>query len=268
MLEISACLPIHNEAKYLRYSLASMRKLDVDEWIVVLDRCTDESEKLIKKYLPKAKIYHKTTRKWRNPVAESFQYAYDRATGEVLLALGADLIVDPQITEIIRKLFRNPDVGTVCFRYLNYDLFSLRLRIHGFYENLYKSIVQHFRKEARHTGFYAFRRQMMEEIGGLRDVPSEYDDFCRRVKNSRWKYVYVPFTKTLHLRVGLTKTKQFTQGKSRFYLPQYDLKKTLFHAFIHMKPYLLLGYLHESYMHKNTMRGQSFTIRKSFLKNY
>ena len=245
-MKISVVTPVHNEEQYLRYSLPALKRLAVDEYVFVLDRCTDGSFNLIIRAMKRATIILKKRQCWRNGCAEAFQMGFDEAKGDVILASGADLIIDPKIPRLIRSLFRDSRLGTVCFRYLNYDLFSLKGRIHGFYENLYKTVIQQFRREARHTGFYAFRKEMMREIGGLHDVPSEYDEFCRRVKNSRWRLIYVPYTRTLHLRPGLSKEKQYTQGMARVHLPQYNLAKTVFHAFVHLKPYMLVGYLHES----------------------
>jgi len=246
-MKISVVMPVHNEEEYLRYSLPVFRVLkDIDEFVFVLDRCIDDSEKLVRTVFPEAKIYIKTDSKWRNKCAESFQYGFNRATGDIIWAVGADIIPDLQIPQIIKEEFsKDPMLGTLCFRYYDYDIFSFKRRIHGFYNNLYKNLVQHIRKEARHTGFYAFRKQMMLEIGGLEDLPSEYDWFARKVKASKWHYKYIPYTKTLHLRPGLSRFKQYNQGKARFHLPQYNLLKTILHSFVHFKPYLIVGYLHE-----------------------
>ena len=245
-IKISCVIPVHNEEQYLRYSLPSFRQIKnkVEEFIFVLDNCTDRSEELICKTLPNAQVIHKTGHKWRFYAAEAFQLGFNHACGDVILACGADLIIDPTIPDIIRRVFADQKVGTVCFRYLNFDLFSLKMRIHGHYENLYKTFIQKFRREARHTGFYAFRKSMMKQIGGLHDVPSEYDEFCRRAEKNGWKIIYVPNTRTLHLRPGLSPQKQYIQGTARAYLPNYNLTKTLFHSIIHLKPHLLVGYLH------------------------
>jgi GT2 family glycosyltransferase len=85
---------------------------------------------------------------------------------------------------------------------------------------------------------------MVEDIGGLADIVSEYDEFCLRAKKNGWKVVYIPYTHTLHLRPGLTARKQYIQGVARYYLPHYNLIKTLFHSFIHLKPHLFVGYMH------------------------
>jgi len=245
-LKISVVCPIHNEKEYLPYFLASLNKINdkIDEKIFVLDNCTDNSKPLIENYFHDAIFYELRDHIWRFYAAESFQYGFDNATGDVILAVGADLVLDSDIISILQKQFVNKKVGMVCFRFLNYDLFSTLLRLRGEYNNLYMTMLQHIRNETRYTGVYAFRKQMMVEIGGLADIISEYDEYCRRVKQEGWNIVYITYTRILHLRSGLSAKKQFMQGVARYYLPSYNLKKTLFHSFIHLSPQLIVGYIH------------------------
>lgn len=245
-MNISIVVPVHNEENYLPYSIPSLLKLrdKVHEYIFVLDNCGDNSIYYIRRYFPDTKILFLNRHRWRYYAAESFQYGFDHADGDVILAAGADLIIDMDIPDIINKVFQDSTVGSICFRYLNYDLYSFTRRLHGFYENIYKNIAQRFRKAARHTGFYAFRRSLMFEIGGLKDIVSEYDEFSRRVKKHGYKVVYIPYTRTLHLRPGLTNNKQFIQGAARNTLPQYNILNTLFHSIVHLKPYLFTGFLY------------------------
>lgn len=245
-LTISVVCPVHNEEAYLPYSLASLKDIEdgVDEKIFVLDNCTDNSECLIEHAFPDANIFHLQKHKWKFYAAESFQHGFDQATGDIIWAIGADLYLYRKIPEAIRNIYQNDRVGTTCFQYLNYDLFNLWLRLRGHYTNVYKRIFLRWRAEVRHTGFYALRRKMMEEIGGLADIVSEYDEYCLRSEANGWQVVYVPYTPTYHLRPGLSAQKQYGQGVARYYLPAYGLVKTLLHSFIHLKPHLITGYLH------------------------
>lgn len=243
---VSLTMPVHNEENYLRYVLPSIRAIRhrLHEIIITCDHCTDHSQELIEEWLPEAKVFCLGEHEWNFYAAETFQYGFDNATGDVILATGADLILEPSVFDAIEQDFKDERVGTVCFRYYNYDLSSFMLRLHGTYENLYRSLIQHIRTAARHSGFYAFRKKMMEEIGGLADIISEYDEFCIRTQKHGWKMLYEPHTHVLHLRAGLTPRKAYLQGVARFSLPQYSLLKTLFHSFVHLKPHLVVGYLH------------------------
>jgi glycosyltransferase involved in cell wall biosynthesis len=249
LLTVSAVIPVHNEEYYLRYTLPAYQRLrGVDECVFVLDDCTDRSEAIIRHWFPNAVIHvlH-DWHKWPRKVAESFQYGFEHSIGDIIMAMGADLIFPPTHPNLVKQLFQSdPLLGTVCFRYYNDDVSSRWIRVHGFYDNLYRSLVERIRSEARHTGVYALRRSMMEEIGPLSSaIISEYDEYMRRVKASRWHYQYCSSTNIKHLRAGLTKSKQLVSGQSRAMLPQYNLWKTLFHSLIHIKPYVLQGYITE-----------------------
>jgi len=86
-------MPVHNEEKYLPYSLNSLKCIEreLNQLIFVLDNCTDNSEQKIRNVFPNAKLYIKNRHTWRFYVAESFQYGFDKAKGDVVWAIGADL---------------------------------------------------------------------------------------------------------------------------------------------------------------------------------
>ncbi len=254
---LSVVMPVHNEEKYLPYSLRSLKFIDglVDEFIFVIDNCSDNSEYMIKTMFPTSIISHLDTHKRRFLASETFQQGFDLASKDIVLATGGDLVVSRELPGIIRSVFSDPLMGTTCFRYINYDLLSLKMRAKGYYENLYRNMIEKFRKQARHTGFYAFRKKTMNEVGGLRDEPSEYNEWSSRIKESNWLYKYIPSVCAIHLRPGLEKSKQILQGQSRFHLPNYNFVKTLFHSFVHVKPYLIQGYIQEKNSHSLIEKG-------------
>ena len=244
-MRLSLTMPVHNEAAYLPYSLASIRRIQpqLHEVIITLDRCTDDSERLIRKWLPSAKLQTLTEHRWQHPTAEAFQQGYDQATGDIILATGADDILDVKMPAIIQDAFNDETLGSLSFRIYNMDLFSVRLRLHGYYVNLLRSMLQHVRKEARHSGLYAFRRAMMRDIGGLADVASEYDEYCIRMRQAGWKVAYEPSTNIVNLRATLTAQKQRYQGTAYYWLPQYNFVKVWLHSLLHLKPHVVAGYL-------------------------
>lgn len=130
-MKISIVVPMHNEEEYLPYNLPSLKQIknQVSEIIFVLDNCTDKSEHLIRTVLPDTIILTMTTHQWKYYTAESFQYGFNNASGDVICAVGADLILDKELPSIIHESFRDEKIGTVYFRYLNYNLFSPWLKI-------------------------------------------------------------------------------------------------------------------------------------------
>ena len=252
-LTISACMPIWNEQAYLPYSLYRLKQYThlIDEFVFVLDRCTDKSEVMVRKAFPHAKIIVVSEREhqWKEKRPESFQIAFSHATKDIIYSLAADIIVDPQMFLVPPRMYENdPSIGTICFRYYNYTFpvgWTPLRRLHEEFENKYKSFIENIRKLARHSGCYCFRKDVMEELGGVTDFPSEYDEFFRRVEAHDYKHVYLSTTKILHLRPGLAEAKQKMQGRARVHISDYNLAKTLLHSFIHLKPHLITSYIQE-----------------------
>jgi hypothetical protein len=174
--------------------------------------------------------------------SECFNVGFNLCQGDLLTTWAGDLIIEPNFKKYLELGFRDSQLGTLCYRYWNYNPFSVFTRLHGHYENLYRNLIEKVRREARHTGVYTIRRETWDELGPFPDIISEYDYFCHRVRASRWGLGYEPRTKILHLRPGLTAKKQYSQGTARAYLPGYGLIKTLFHSMIHFKPHLIVGY--------------------------
>jgi hypothetical protein len=221
-----------------------------DEILFVLDNCDDKSEFMITSFLEKiqadnVQVLQFGEHKKKYFASEVFNFGYEHATGDIIQTWACDLVYDPQVYDVITSVFTCGDlVGTVCFRYWNYSVDSLLLQIHGMYENVYRNIIEKIREQARHTGVYAIRRTMRDQIGPFKDIISEYDEYCLRAKRAGWRVLYYPHTKILHLRAGLTPKKQYSQGTARAYIPHYNFIKTLFHSIIHFKPHLLVGYRH------------------------
>jgi len=68
-MTISVVMPVHNEEKYLPYSLASLLRCPIDELVIVLDRCTDRSTIITERFAKIApynvKLIQKNSRKWK-----------------------------------------------------------------------------------------------------------------------------------------------------------------------------------------------------------
>jgi glycosyltransferase involved in cell wall biosynthesis len=239
--------PLHNEEKYLKYTLPSLSRIaqEFDELIIVLDNNSDRTPEIIYNWAgqyPRVWVQEMGAHKMKYYASECFNEGFNLCTGDIMTTWAGDLVYEPFVKISIDQGFLDPTLGTLCFRYWNFDPFNLVTRVHGHYENLYRNLIEKVRPEARHTGVYAIRRETWESLGPFPDVISEYDYFCHRVRESPWTLGYEPRTKILHLRPGLTASKQYSQGTARAYLPGYGLLKTLFHSLIHFKPYLLVGY--------------------------
>lgn len=242
-MKISVVLPIHNEENYLPYSLPSLIKSQIHELVIILDRCTDNSEKIIRKtkFPYETKIVVKKDQKWHCPTAEVFEIGFQHTTGDLLYTMAADLIVDPK--QFDPHLFDDADL--IAFFYYNYDLHHYKIK--QWYLNFLKKYINISRiwkgKLAWQSGHMAFKRKVWETIH-IRDVPSEYDDFQRRALEHGFRYKFVKNVNNLHLRAGLRKDRQILQGMSRAKRNVHPLL-VLGHCFLQIKPYVWIAYWYE-----------------------
>jgi len=242
-LEVSVVMPVHNEEQYLPYSLASLLQCPIDELVVVLDRCTDKSEEIIKKttFPYKVKIVWKDYQKWRCPTAEVFEVGFQHSTGDLLYTMAADMYVDP--AQFNPQHFNDADI--IAFFYYNLDLHHYKVR--QWYLNFLKKHLNIARlwkgKLAKQSGHMAFRRKVWETLH-LRDVPSEYDDLQKRALQHGFRYKFVENVKNLHLRVGLRKDRQMLQGMSRAQRGVHPFM-VLGHSLVQLKPYVWVSYWYE-----------------------
>ncbi|RLI52053.1 MAG: hypothetical protein DRP09_18585 [Candidatus Thorarchaeota archaeon] len=241
---ISVVMPVHNEEEYLPYSLPSLIKSPIDELVVVLDRCTDHSEKIIRKtrFPFKVVLIEKNQQNWRCPTAEVFELGFSFATGDLFYTMAADMIVDPK--QFNPKLFEDADL--ISFFYYNYDLHHYKIK--QWYLNFLKKYVNiswlwKGKALAWQSGHMGFKREVWETLH-IRDVPSEYDDFQKRALQHGFRYKFVKNVNNLHLRVGLRKDRQMLQGMSRAQRNVHPLL-VLGHSIVQMKPYVWTSYYYE-----------------------
>lgn len=237
---ISVVMPIHNEEEYLPYSLPSLLKSRIDELVIVLDRCTDKSEEIIRKtvFPYPVKIIVKSEQKWKCPTAEVFEIGFSHATGDLFYSMAGDMVTDPSIYD--SGFFNDADI--IAFFYYSYDRrFSM---LYQWYLNFLK---KHFNiarlwkgKLAKQSGHMAFKREVWEQLH-IEDSASEYDNLQKRALEARYTYKFVDNCRNFHLRAGIRKDRQTLQGISRAHrgTPWFMV---LGHSIILLKPYVWVAY--------------------------
>lgn len=241
-MRISGVMPVHNEAEYLRYSLPALRQIPFDELVFVLDQCTDDSEKVIRKMAPShSKIVFKAEQHWMYRAGEAFQRGFDEARSDLVFALGADLIIPPKAFALTTDIMQDPKVGSVFFGFTLRSIRGIRLRIHEEYINFLKRYlldrISPYKMEFT-TGVYCFRKSLAK----LRDIPAEYDDLHDQIRAKGYTVVYVPDAGIIHLRTGLSKAKQIWHGRIRARLHEPFMKVAL-HSITNLKPWTLITFL-------------------------
>ena len=242
-MRISGVMAVHNEAEYLRYSLSALRRIPFDELIFVLDRCTDNSEEIIRRLAPRnSRIMFKEEQHWVfTRAGETLQTGFDKARNDLVFALGADLILTPRALAMAEDLMRDPRVGSVFFGFTQRPIRGICRRIREEYINFLKryvlDLVSPYRMEFT-TGVYCFRKSLAR----LRDVPAEYDDLHDQIQAKGYEAVYVPDAGIIHLRAGLSREKQIWHGRVRAKLRE-PLMKVALHSIINLKPWTLITFL-------------------------
>lgn len=250
-LKISGVMPVHNEQEYLPYSLGGLKGAPLDELVVVLDRCTDNSERIITRFKPNypVRVYPKTWQKWQSKIAETFEYGFSLASGDVLYGLAADCVCDPKMFD--PKPFEKH--AMVSYQYYNRDIHTsaIRQNMEIFLSKCFQRID--FAQQVWHGGVFATKKSVWRELH-FRDLPSEYGEnvqfkgYCERLMAKGHRYCHVKTTKIVHLRAPLNRGIQILEGKGRARL-RYPYWRVLLHSLIHVKPHVLVGYVHEIRKH-------------------
>ena len=246
-LRLSGAMPVHNEEKYLPYGLASLTDAPLDELCIVLDRCSDRSERIIKSWIRRCKpkyevvLYNKQDSNWHNKRAEAFQKAFELCSGDVIYSLAPDCIYPKQIFNW--KLFLHYDF--VAFYYRPYDLQKPTVY------SAYSHILTRIRGFKNHPlpfrmGVYGVKKELWEKIGGFRDTEQhgyiEEHDLILRLQKAKAKMHFIKNANVLHLR-HFKPGKWYREGQFRARFGMGFLK-TLIHSIVLFAPECIIGFLH------------------------
>ena len=109
--------PMHNEEKYIPSWINNTKRLNPDEVIIALDRCTDKTEKLLRPFGYKIVKYDDTPNGYRMRAAGLRRDLYKLASNDVIVNSSADLLLDPKISEHVKQIGR---YGLISFSYWDY----------------------------------------------------------------------------------------------------------------------------------------------------
>lgn len=117
-LKLSFLIPAHNEEKIIEKPLLNLLKIPYNNYEVIigLDGCTDNTEKIVKKFCKKSKKfkYFKLNLRQGKPAVINKIIKY--ATGEIVIIHDADWIFQVNSKEKLiefLKVFDNPEVGGI-----------------------------------------------------------------------------------------------------------------------------------------------------------
>lgn len=249
---ISVIVCAHNEEKYIDASLSNIIKalrnlLDRSEVVLIADRCTDRTVQKAKKY--PVKIIEKTWKSWRNSYSEALHLGYKNAQGSYLSIIDADIVVPPNFFEDMLPFLKN-EVASVAAHVETYPDSFLNALMNA-WEKTYS-----FAPMGR-TPYGAARvilKKALDEIGGFRDVPTPDTDMDIRLTKHGYKSVVNKSVRVYHIRHITLKSiinGQINSGRGRYALG-ISLPRTIGHAILRVRPFILCGWLMEKYQTPRT----------------
>jgi glycosyltransferase involved in cell wall biosynthesis len=181
---ISVVMPIHNEERMLPISLPSIVDKRVDEYLFVLDRCSDRSEEIIRAWATRFNLNHKTRillyssgkRVWR--VDETFNHGFSQAKSELIYKMDADILFDTRAFDV--ELRKNEGGVSFKLRYIPEP-------IHDQFYNIIMKILG--KRKALISCLYFTKKKIFENVGGFRDLPQgDCEDYIKRVTETGYKW--------------------------------------------------------------------------------
>lgn len=243
MVKFSVVMPIHNEEKFLPFTLPSVFKLGPDEVILIFDRCTDGSLTLSYKiakhanYESKTKLVEVTepSSEWKFRLAFLRTYGFEMTRNDIILNTDADIVLDNKIREYLRLVGKN-GIGLISFGRKEYPF-----TFQGFMSRLIATVIP----EIGFTGTYAFskkaRKKTMDEKS-IKKIYSAEDTYLYVLMSKKYKTKFIK-TNNTHLRPREDPKNHFRKGVARWQVKHDPLWKVFLHSLIYLRPMVFVGYV-------------------------
>ncbi|MDH5771206.1 MAG: glycosyltransferase family 2 protein [Candidatus Bathyarchaeota archaeon] len=244
-MNFSVVVPVHNEGKYLPYSLPSIYRLEPDEVILIFDRCSDESRKVSEEIAKNIGFIQKTkfielndpSPSWSFRKAFLRRYGYKLAKNNVILNVDADMYLDESIRKYIHRIGEN-GIGIVSFGYIDKP-YSIRSFI--------KRIIRMLFPFKGFSGLFAFSKKAWfdteSEDSAKKILLSEDSHLCISIMKKYRKEFF--HTKTIHLRPNENTKRHYMRGIAYWKtVNERSTLRMLLHSIVMFRPAVLAGYLY------------------------
>jgi len=242
---VSVIVPVHNEEAMLKHTLPSIFMLDANEWIFIIDRCTDKSQELIETYSKRFKrnvkfLVIKSRSDWARHVNFLFDLGVRSSSCEKVFRTAADIIQDyKQI---------NPHLRTK-FDMVSFAVYPAPKNFFALWNMFVSWVIRHlpFLKKG-FTGTFVIDKIKYFKCPLRKDDELLFDTLLyKRFKEKGFTYRFV-HTFNLNLR-PYAKEKRYNIGVARAKLKQ-PLIKVLFLSMIRLMPEIFVGYWHTRFKNK------------------
>jgi len=236
-------MPVHNEERYLPYSLPSIFKLDPSEVILIFDRCTDRSMEIAEKISQRFNFVERTifvemndpSPEWNFRVAFLRRYGFKMAKNDVILNTDADCILDTKIRKYLPLIGRD-NIALISFGRRTYPP-----TIQDVVTNMISSLLPH----SSFTGIYAFSKKAWidtENEESVKKIIRAEDTHLYLSISKKYRTLFVK-TKTIHLRPKESSLRHYVRGITYWTVKRNSLWKARLHSLICLRPMILAGYL-------------------------
>ncbi len=238
--KISVIMAIHNEETYLPKSLTCLKNEDI-KLIVILDRCTDNSKKIVENLFPEAIIVEKKATRWVNSYAENLQIGYEKTTGKYVGILDADICCPPDTFACLQKEL-NLQTASISANIVTDKTASFMNHLYYFWEKTHDWGV----KEREPRGaIRVILREALNNVGGFKDTPTPDTQLDLDLRKAGYMSNLSRDVVCLHLRKFSFKKSIQTQiisGRTRRKMKM-PLIKVLGHSIVRLRPFVFYGYL-------------------------
>ena len=229
-------LAVHNEERFLPYSLPMLNQCGIENMVVVLDRCSDKSKAIVSRFADSnwCVIENWMKPRWTNQCAEAKSLGLELArltNCRYVLVTDADLILDCEAVDMARKIL-DKNLDAACFAYRQHSLsgkVSDRLRDEA--SNLLGRVVRRLGLRFR-GGIYMVKMEYAKIVDG----PSEYEGVLAKLRT-------VSLEGGVHLRPRYDAASQFKRGLARARIRRYGLVRVALSSVLQLELGMLKGYL-------------------------
>jgi len=192
MTKTSIIIPTFREASYITQTLNNIKKLDGEIEVILVETVSEETgilENFVKKYQG-VQLYKIKER----GIAKAKNYGAQKAHGNILLFLDADVFVTKDVVKQLHQVFKNPSVvGATCNNYPVKPKFS-ELLFFKFYNTLIRLVLSLPPVKLKHSRgeFIAVRKAHFEKVHGFNErlVCMEDADLTHRL-SMLGKFVFI-----------------------------------------------------------------------------
>ncbi|MEM2260635.1 MAG: glycosyltransferase family 2 protein [Candidatus Methanomethylicaceae archaeon] len=238
----------HNEEKYIRQALNSIfsQTLKAEKVIVVIDRCTDKTEDIVREF--PVEIIIKNVKNWNYSYAENLELARPRVNSEFYAIVDADVVLEPNYFKVLLS-----EIKENCFC-IGGKVVTKSNTLLGKLLYLWEK-TYHFSPSRRPRGCaLLIRKSILDKINGFADVPAPDTYIQDEALKFGYSVMITGKVKAYHIReITLRRAvkTQFSTGVAR-YIQGKSLLRTFLHSIIRLRPFVLIGYIYGILTHKKS----------------